>query len=146
MSLMHKTDHLSDPQQMKLLEPLEVNLTMHQNAPPIHNKVFLYDVSQPFDQNDTREALFRKDLSDFMGFDEMLKPLPVRPSGSKNTNYAIDICDDKFIALRGELMTIGRAASKWIRWYFMEHADVTVSSPEHFKAILRTWMFDPCDE
>lgn len=107
------------------------------------NDVFLYEISQPSDTNATRASLFRKDLSDFLGFSTPLGPL-VRAE-SKNTHYAIDICDDKYANLRTKLVENGKVAAEWIRTYFLHLSDVTVSSPEYFEELLQSWSFDPCD-
>jgi hypothetical protein len=122
--------------------PDEVTVRQGDTVP---NEIFLYDVSQPFDHNETRAGLFRKDLSKFIGLSEELPPLEVRET-SENEHYEIDICEGKFKALRENLMKTSIDASNWISQHFMEHPDITVSSPEYFKAVLQTWLTDPCDE
>jgi hypothetical protein len=57
----------------------------------------------------------------------------------------IDICDERYGLVRAELMKNAIAASRWIREYFLESPDVTVSSPEYFRSLLEGWMTDPCD-
>jgi hypothetical protein len=137
LAMLGKTNPMDDSKQLKLLRL---------DSPPLvmSNKVFLYDKTQPFDTNETRAETYRRDLSNFIG---VSKPL-VLPKNrvSHNKGYAINICDDKFITLRAELLENGRAASKWIQTYFMDHPDVTVSSPNYFKEILQTWSEDPCDQ
>jgi hypothetical protein len=108
----------------------------------------LYDVSQLSDKNQTRNAIFRRDLSDFIG---LRAPLDILPESHKDhrehkREAAIDICDDEFVQLRSELMEVGISASKWIREYFLDHLDVVVSSRERFEEILMTWLEDPCAE
>jgi len=117
-------------------------------TPPVMvNEVFLYEVSQPFDKNRTRAEAYSRDLSNFLGLKRPLDPIVPRTSVSRNYKYAIDICDGKFRELRAELMEIGRNASEWIRTYFVDHPDVTVSSPGHFKDdLLASWLVDPCDK
>lgn len=111
---------------------------------PVPNKVFLFEVSQPFDKDERRRDLFRKDIGDYIGLTKPLEPLKVAAS-SKNLHYAIDICDQKFADLRVELMRISVSASTWIRKYFMNLPDVVVSSPDRFEEILMTWLEDPCE-
>jgi len=117
-------------------------------TPPVmQNEVFLYEVSQPFDQNQTRAELYAKDMTTFLGLKSPLEPIVPRTSISRNYHYAIDICDDKFIKLRSQLMDIGRNASEWIRRYFLDLPEVFVSSKDHFKdVILASWQNDPCEQ
>jgi hypothetical protein len=42
------------------------------------------------------------------------------------------------------LVRHGAAAATWIVDYFMHHPDVTVSSPDYFRALLQSWHDDPC--
>ena len=113
----------------------------------MRNKVLLYDVSQPFDRNETRAKRFRMDLSDFIGLSTPLDAPKTRAQNeSLNAGFAIDICDDKYVNLRMELIENGKLAAEWIQTYFMVHPDVTVSSPEYFREVLSTWSSDPCEE
>jgi hypothetical protein len=109
------------------------------------NKVLLYESSQPYDKNETRASAYWKELSHFIG---VSKPFtaPKRATSSRNKGFAIDICDDKFVELRAELIDIGMAASAWIQMYFITHPDVTISSPEYFKEMLDSWKEDPCEQ
>lgn len=117
----------------------------HSTTPYVmHNPVFLYDVSQPFDLNETRNQLFNEDLSNFIGLTRPLDRLVTHTSTSKNYHYAIDICEDKFKGLRREILELGIAASEWIKTYFLPLSDVTISSPDHFLELLDTWKVDPC--
>lgn len=115
-------------------------------TPPLmSNEVFMYEVSQPFDHNRTRAEIYTKDISNFIGLSRPLEPIVPRASKGGNYHYAIDVCDDKYIQLREELMAVSRNASQWISRYFLDHPDVTVSSKEHFRNdILASWMTDPC--
>lgn len=132
------------------LDSTEIDLLGHYldeepRPPPLmRNKVFLYDVSQPFDQNSTRNYMFRKDLGNFLGLTKELVPLIPRES-SRNADYAMDICDDKLKELRGQLLELGKNGSIWIREYFLPHENVIVSSIDHLHAVLQTWDRDPCD-
>jgi len=144
LAMLGKTRPKRDEHQARLLETNSSHVRIRRR---MHNKVFLYDVSQPFDANETRAKLFAQDLSNYIGLSPPLEPLKRRTSQSFNTKYdAIDICDDKFAGLRAELVENGRAASEWIITYFIGHPDVTVSSPDHFKEILSTWANDPCEQ
>jgi len=113
------------------------------------NQVFVYEVSQPFDHNRSRAETYSADLSNFLGMSEPLEPIVPRESSkaSRNYHYAIDICDSKFDALRGELMEVSRNASKWLSEYFLDLPDVTVSQRDRFEnELLASWQSDPCDE
>jgi hypothetical protein len=121
-------------------------------VPKMENKIFLYDISQPADKNETRKLLFRKDLSDFLGLKKPLDTDPPRENtqedgleDSPEDYEEIDICDQKYKKLRAKLMEISIPASKWIREYFMDHPDVTISSPDRFRQVLETWSEDPCN-
>jgi len=141
LAKMGKTKPLKDPDQLKLLG-LDNESAKEYHALDMPNKVFLYDVSQPFDpNNETRAEVFSQDLSNFIGLSKPLTPATKKERREKTMN----ICDDKYAELRVELLATGKAASKWIRHYFVDHPDVTVSSPNHFKKILKAWEVDPCD-
>lgn len=143
LSMLGKTETVDDEEELKLLLPFADPSTVAK-YPFSPNEVFLYDVSQPFDLDETRSQAFREDLQNFLGLEQPLDPLDVR-SSSQNTNYAIDICDSKFTQLRADLMTVSRAAALWIQKYFLPRDDVTVSSPDHFLEILESWNHDPCE-
>jgi len=142
-------EHLAMMGKTKLVEKSEYELLGVDKVvtPPfMANKVFLYEVSQPFDRNRSRAEVYAKDLSDFIGLKKPLEPIVPRSSNGGNFHFAIDICEPKFDELRAELMVIGRNASKWISTYFMDHPDVTISDPQHFRDdILQSWLIDPCD-
>lgn len=114
----------------------------------ISNKIFLYEITQLYNENQTRAVSYRQDLSNYLGLKQILSPI-VRipnPDSTKKMNPPLDICLDMYKPLRDELILNGRAASTWIRTYFLDHPDVTVSSPEYFRELLLTWMDDPCDK
>lgn len=123
----------------RLLGP-ERRIRRHQ----LINKVFLYEISQPSDTNETRSTRFRKDLSNFIGLSTPLDPL--ERENSTTFHYAIDICDEEYSGLRAKLVENGKDAAVWIRKYFLPLSDVTVSSPEYFDELLQSWSVDPCDE
>lgn len=138
--------NLSDPKEFYLLgrnEPEVVSVTDIVSAMP--NPVFLYEISQAFDNNLTRRTAYAEDLSNFLGLSPSLDPW--EPSEGKGPDYhfKIDICDDQYDALRAELVAMGTNASLWLRQYFLKLPDVTVSSPIHFDELIRTWSSDPCE-
>jgi hypothetical protein len=111
----------------------------------MRNSVFLYDVKQLRDANQTRADLFRFDLKQFLGLQIDLEPITTSSSNnSSSQDEAIDICDTKLRFVRKELMKNAVQASKWIRNYFLKSPDVTVSSPVYFNELVTSWMTDPC--
>jgi len=138
LSMLGKTS-MTDPAEIEVLQPNAKSIPR-----PMSNKVFLYEISQLHDTNTFRMTKYRRDLSNFLGLQEELDPFGDSHS-SRNHKYALDICLPKYKTLRRKLMGIARAASTWIRMYFMQHPDVLVSSPEYFDKLLLTWMEDPCE-
>jgi hypothetical protein len=112
--------------------------------------VFLYEISQPKDTNETRKLLFRKDLSDFLELKHPLDTDPPHESGNHDNipedAFEIDICKDKYKDIRATLMELAITSSRWIIDYFIDHPDVTVSSPDRFREVLESWKNDPCDD
>ena len=133
-----KTSHTSEE-----LELLSWGDEKKINVPKMRNPVFLYEVNQLRDINETRAAIFSSDLKNYLGLTNDIQPISTKrgPVYSK----AIDICELKHADLRLELMNNSREASTWIRKYFLKSRDVSVSSSEHFKTLLMSWMTDPCD-
>jgi hypothetical protein len=137
---------LSDPEELALLDPFwdrNWNLT---TFPTSSNPIFLCEMSQLSDKNDTRLHAFRKSLQNFLGLDTELPPiLHVRPRGIATENFKnLDICEERYAPVRAELMNVARHASMWLRKYFMKSNDVYFSSEESLKEALLTWMVDPC--
>lgn len=132
--------NVADPSEAKLLgtDPNKVQ------PPKMPNKVFLFEVSQPFDERSGRDVQYRKDLSNFIGLSTPLQPFRPVKYDSPDYHYTINICDGEFQQIRTELLENGRNAAAWIVTYFLGHPDVTVSSPAHFKELLQTWSVDPC--
>lgn len=121
----------------------------HQGPMPrVGNPLFLYDVEQLHDPDASRTAQFRSELQRFLGLSAPpltpLRPHPAVTARGGNKPKVLDICEPRYEALRRELLNIGKRASLWIRRYFVSVDSVTVSSPEHFAAILQTWKDDPC--
>jgi hypothetical protein len=114
---------------------------------PLGNKVFLYDIEQLKDTNETRRDMYRADVSRFLGLTYDLEPYledDPRASHHRAKFAPFDICQDEHRHLRLALLNVGQSASCWIRRYFLPHPDVFVSSPSFFEEILLRWMVDPC--
>jgi hypothetical protein len=116
-------------------------------------RVYLYEVSQLSDKDETRSSAIRDDLRQFLGLREPIAPFIWFKPGKNHTRQGlkrvekkkIDICDDRFATVRSTLMEQSVNASKWIREYFVDAEDVVVSSKEHFSDVLLTaWERDPC--
>lgn len=134
-----KTNHTAD--ELKLLSRGDDKKYI---LPRMNNPVFLYEVNQLRDTNETRSATFSMDLKSYLELENEFQPLTTTegPRYSK----AITICEPHHIILRNELMKNSREASIWIRTYFLNSPDVTVSSPEYFDQLLLSWMVDPCND
>jgi hypothetical protein len=125
--------------------------TVPANVPPrMSNEIFLYDMEQLSDYNATRAAQFGRDVQNFLGLTGDMPPLVHENKGKgemKDGNLTYyDICDAKYVDLRGDLMKAARGASLWIRRYFLGADGVHVSSRDHFEDIMQSWMHDPCDK
>lgn len=133
-----KTLHSSD--ELKLLS---WGKDKRVDLPKMRNPVFLYEVNQLRDDNETRAEIFSLDLKNYLSLTKDFQPISTKrgPTYSK----AIEICDSQHRELRRELMKNAREASTWIRKYFLKSHDVTVSSADYFNALLVSWMSDPCD-
>jgi hypothetical protein len=139
--------HLSQLGKTNVLDPGEQELLgprVSEQPAAMRNKVFLYEVSQPFDSREGRDGQYRRDLQQFLGLSAPLQPIAVRDRRGSNYHYAIDICERKYKYLRHRLIEDGRIAAEWIVRYFLPHPDVTVSSPDHFRETLQSWSIDPC--
>jgi len=135
---------LQDPDEYQLLGRSEPGQLP--NLPKrLTNPVFLYDPSQLFDTDPRRSDQFRTDLSDYLGLEWLLNPMEnTRHGKGSDYHYKIDICEDQYAALRGELLEMGKNASKWILQYFMVLPDVHCSDEEGLIAKVRSWSVDPC--
>jgi len=144
--------HLSFLGKTKLSDAAEQELLTHPRKERpfgmkvLPNKVFLYEINQLNDANPMRAQQYRADLSEFLGLeDEALQPRTNHTDSVTPAEVALDICQKQYGPLRDELMKNSIAASKWIRNYFLQSPDVTVSSPDYFKELLLSWLIDPCD-
>jgi hypothetical protein len=139
LNLLGKTNQTA--REKKLLQPFPSNVS---KLAPMHNKVFLYELSQLYDEDETRSHKYRRDLGNFLGLKHALPPIGSTHT-SKNAKLDLDICEERYRPLRQELMKIAKPASEWIREYFMQSPEVVISSPEFFNELLLEWMEDPCD-
>jgi hypothetical protein len=139
-----KTNQTS-PDEVKLLTP-SLSKTSKPKVQPMRNQVFLYEISQLHDEDETRAYTYRRELGNFLGLKRGLSPIVHRKHSRRNTTNPLDICEDQYRPLRKTLMNIARPASEWIRSYFMQSPEVVVSSPDYFNLLLLDWMEDPCDQ
>lgn len=133
---------------MTTMEIQKLGLMAHSAIVPNRFKVFIYSLEQMKDTNVTRTDSFRHELETFMELEQ-----PLKPFGHENLNHfvrenaykeTIDICNDKYIALRTELITKGRETQLWLRNKFLKSQDVTVANRDHFLELLDSWGSDPC--
>jgi hypothetical protein len=151
LSYLGKTN-VSEPRQMKLLGPKRHWSWDTMPHVKVTNPVFIYEASQlsPSDpESQERFSAFRVDLETFLNLPpRSLGPPPSRASKEANYNpvrkHPLDICRDEYKLLRAELVRHGAASATWIVDYFMGHPDVTVSSPDYFRTLLKSWHVDPC--
>lgn len=121
----------------------------------VSGRVFLYEVDQLNDKNETRSWHFRKDLQRFLYLKNELPAMVWFKPGRKDMDEEtlgevnrkkIDICASQYGSLRNVLMDSARNASKWIRRHFISSRDVHVSSPDHLVTLLENWEKDPCSD
>ncbi|CAB9528492.1 expressed unknown protein [Seminavis robusta] len=147
---------LTETQEWNLLSPwLDPATTrddiLEQRLP---NPIFFMELQQLADTNVTRARQFRNDLEHFLGLprDHLPPALHVRPNTqhikSKNADkleaLKLDICASENAPILQEMMDISRAASQWLRHYFIVSPGVTVSSPDYMHELLKGWMISPC--
>jgi hypothetical protein len=118
------------------------------------NPVFLYDTQQLADKDPQRNAMFRKDVAEYLGLTLPLDDNPHYSPGKKLTNATeqaerdakkLNICLDEHAGIRKKLLEASRHAAYWIRTYFIHASDVYVSNPKNFEEIMDSYMHDPCD-
>ena len=117
-------------------------------------EIFLYDLNQLSDTNETRARLFRQDLASFLGLEGEMPPIPhVNTLGrfdyidvwkEETHKRKINVCDNEHAYARKILQDKTVRTSKWIREYLLQSNEVFVSSREYFTEILEGWMEDPC--
>ncbi|EEC47017.1 predicted protein [Phaeodactylum tricornutum CCAP 1055/1] len=141
----------SDPEEIKLIPP---RWRRKRTVVDLPQKVFLYELSQLSDTNETREEWFLRDLQNFLHLRQAIPPMIwIRPGKNLTTDLKeqrdarkIDICDTGHNVLRHRLMENSLAASEWIERYFMKAKDVVVSNTNHFHELMERWKADPCVE
>mmetsp|Transcript_32973 Transcript_32973/g.72318 ORF Transcript_32973/g.72318 Transcript_32973/m.72318 type:complete len:442 (+) Transcript_32973:129-1454(+) len=116
--------------------------------------VFIYELGQLSDTNETRARQFRNDLGKFLGLQGEMPPIPhVNTLGrfdyisewrEEGHQRKINICDEEHEFVRSILQDKTERTSKWMREYFLESKEVVVSSPDYMTEILDGWMKDPC--
>lgn len=122
-------------------------------VPYTPNPVFIFDVAQLADTNETRRESFRQDMTNYLGLKKLLPPLIQEKPGmswsshiqSKKDTQKINICDTQHFSVRQELMRLSRQNSQWIREVFINSPDVEVSSRPFFEQIIEGYMVDPCE-
>ena len=118
------------------------------------NKMFIIEMGQLSDENKDRKLQLAVDLSEYLGLDHPLDPTaPHAKPGKKwdrsmqaaKDSRKIDICEEKYLRLRTELMRISRTTATWLEESFLKSPDVYVSSKDYFLELLQEWQVDPCD-
>lgn len=119
----------------------------------VPNPVFLFELEQLADKNETRRRQFGAAVQRYLGLEHEFKELPhVRPGYQWNDTaiqahkdrLKIDICEPQYHPLRQDLLEQALLASKWIREVFLNLPDVHVSSRDYFESILDSWTRNPC--
>lgn len=120
---------------------------------PTQRRVFLYEVSQLSDKDETRSLRLRQDLQDYLKLDKPIEPFIWFKPGKNHSDPSvkqaiesqkIDIC--QHLEVKSVLMRHAIQASEWITKFFIDADGVVVSSKEHFRKILMSWKVDPCSE
>jgi hypothetical protein len=117
-------------------------------------KLFLYHVEQLKDENPIRQLALRTDLTEFLGIPEILPPLRIWTKPGKNltqeqlanaNSHRLDICHANHTWIRNYLINQAKGTAEWILNYLLKAKDVYVSSPDYFRAVLKAWEVDPCN-
>ena len=148
LAILGKTN-LATAVEQSLLQPFVSNDTDWDKIPYTPNQIFLVEASQLADLNVTRTRQLRRDLRKFLNLTTPLSAeIPFVNGRTNDTSQApyMDICDAKFAPIHADTLAVARAASQWIRTYFMDLPSVHVSSPEFLQDLLQLWMRDPCQE
>ena len=120
---------------------------------PLPNEIFLFELSQLGDKDDSRKRQLRSDIQDFLGLTQDLPEAIHYTPGKKwdektqaeKDRLKIRICDDQYLPIRTELMQQARYSSQWIRQVFLDSPGVHVSSRPYFEELVEQWMTDPCN-
>jgi hypothetical protein len=121
---------------------------------PVQGKVFLYHVEQlRVDEPPLRQLALRRDLSSFLDLPDILPPISIWTRPGKNLSQEqwedanrrrLDICHENHTHVRKFLMEQSTMTAEWILQYFLKSKDVYISSPDHFRDLLKQWEVDPC--
>jgi hypothetical protein len=131
----------------------EFHGVLKDHPPRSPNPVFLYDTQQLADDDPDRLLTFRQDLQDFLGLSHPLpqvthyspgKTLVNATEQAERTAKKLDICLDQHAQLRHSLLENAQRSAHYIRTYFLQAPDVTVSSPDYFLEIMDSYLQDPC--
>ena len=155
--------NMTSPQELALFAPKLQRLhtkikqeLLTQQAYPISQPLFLYDVSQLSDTDNDRALQFRTDLQTFLQLDRPIPPMIWYKPGIQHqdpqkmaaiTARKINICHSNYTTVRTILQEQAMNASQWIRNYLLVAPtdSVVVSSPDYFRnTILQSWERDPC--
>jgi hypothetical protein len=123
---------------------------------PLPNPVFLFELGQLGDVNETRRHHFRTDLARFLEISpDGYHPVQFDVSPGKKWDVhtqarrdarKINICDPQHALARIELMKMAQASSTWIRTVFLQSPTVYASNVGgHLDELLEQWMHDPCE-
>ena len=113
-------------------------------------------------EHEQRLDIFRQDIERVLGLKPpnypqlSTKPPKHRPGKTllskrkqrSRDKHKIDICKEKFLPLRLELMKISKEISSWLQHSgFLNHPHVTISSRDYFINVILNdhYMNDPCD-
>ena len=109
----------------------------------VDNPLFLYELGQFSDSNETRRDQLVHDLENFIG---LPAPFPERgnPSSGSSKRKKLEICEPEYDNLRRILLEAAQRSAWWIRHYLLKSNTVYVSNREHFLELLDTWNEDPC--
>jgi hypothetical protein len=126
-------------------------------VPLLPNPVFLVEVQQSSDADETRRAALRTDLQTFLNLstpfrmtEKVIHSTPGKDwrdasVQAEKDRYKINICDAEHVSVRQELLRMARTSSAWIRNFLLPAATgVRVSSPVYFDSLLLGWRDDPC--
>jgi hypothetical protein len=126
-------------------------------VPLLPNPVFLVEVQQLSDADETRRAALRTDLQTFLNLstpfrmtEKVIHSTPGKDwrdasVQAEKDRYKINICDAEHVSVRQELLRMARTSSAWIRNFLLPAATgVRVSSPVYFDSLLLGWRDDPC--
>lgn len=111
--------------------------------PKFKGRIFLTEIGQLADKNETRVAELSRGIEGFLGLTPNTFDF-AKTSGNKTKETYIEICEEKYEPLRATLLLIAQRASKWILNYLMKSPRVVVANREHLIELFEKWQTDPC--